>query len=181
MKKDEIKESEIVYKGKIFDIRKDRVLLENGRIAQRDILVHKGACTAVPLTDDGKIVFVKQYRHAIGEFLYEIPAGGLEVGELPEECIVRELQEEIGYKPGTVELLFQMFLAPGYSSERLFCYVCSDLEKSDLPCDEDENLEVYEFSFDKVLEMIDNGEIKDAKTIACCLAVINKKQENKNV
>lgn len=173
MEKDKILNTELIYKGKIFDIKKDKVLLSNGNIAQRDILVHKGACTAVPVTEDRKIVFVKQYRHATGEFLLEIPAGGLEIGENPEECIVRELQEEIGYKPGKIEYLFQIWLAPGYSSEKLYCYLCSDLEKSVLPCDDDENLKVYELSFDDVKEKITNGEIKDAKSIACCLAVIN--------
>lgn len=173
MKKDKILDTELVYKGKIFDIKKDKVLLSNGRIAQRDILVHKGACTAVPVTDDKKIVFVKQYRHATGEFLLEIPAGGLEADEKPEECIVRELQEEIGYKPGKVDFLFHIWLAPGYSSEKLYCYLCSDLEKSVLPCDDDEDLKVYELSFEEVNDKINNGEIRDAKTIACCLAVMN--------
>lgn len=173
MEKDKILDTELVYKGKIFDIKKDKVLLSNGRIAQRDILVHKGACTAVPVTDDKKIVFVKQYRHATGEFLLEIPAGGLEADEKPEECIVRELQEEIGYKPGKVDFLFQIWLAPGYSSEKLYCYLCSDLEKSVLPCDDDEDLKVYELSFEEVNDKINNGEIRDAKTIACCLAVMN--------
>lgn len=173
MEKDKILDTELVYKGKIFDIKKDKVLLSNGRIAQRDILVHKGACTAVPVTDDKKIVFVKQYRHATGEFLLEIPAGGLEADEKPEECIVRELQEEIGYKPGKVDFLFQIWLAPGYSSEKLYCYLCSDLQKSVLPCDDDEDLKVYELSFEEVNDKINNGEIRDAKTIACCLAVMN--------
>ena len=174
MKPDKLLDSEIVFKGKIFDIKKDKVLLENGNVARRDVLVHKGACTAVPLTEDKKIIFVKQYRHPAGDFLLEIPAGGLEDGEDPKDCIVRELQEEIGYKPNTVEFLFQIFLAPGYSSEKLFCYLCTDLEESSLPCDDDENLEVIKLDFNEITDKINKGEIKDAKTIACSLAVINR-------
>ena len=174
MKPDKLLESETVFKGKIFDIRKDKVLLENGNEARRDVLVHKGACAAVPLTKDRKIVLVKQYRHPAGDFLLEIPAGGLEIGEDPKDCIVRELQEEIGYKPGKVEFLFQLFLAPGYSSEKLFCYLCGDLEVSSLPCDDDENLKVVTLGFEEILDKINKGEIKDAKTVACCLAVINR-------
>ncbi len=173
---DKLLESETVYKGKIFDIKKDKVLLENGNVARRDVLVHKGACAAVPLTKDNKIIFVKQYRHPAGEFLLEIPAGGLEIGEDPKECIVRELQEEIGYKPGQVEFLFQLFLAPGYSSEKLYCYLCTDLSVSSLPCDDDENLKVITLDFDEIRDKINKGEIKDAKTVACCLAVINRFQ-----
>ena len=172
MKKDTVLESEIVYKGKIFDIKKDKVLLENGNEARRDILVHKGACTAVPITKEGKIVLVKQYRHATGEFLLEIPAGGLEIGEKPENCIVRELQEEIGYKPNNVKHLYDMFLAPGYSSEKLYCYVCTDLEKSTLPCDDDENIKVLEFTPIEIWDMIKKGEIQDSKTVSCVLTVL---------
>ncbi|MBQ0104569.1 MAG: NUDIX hydrolase, partial [Armatimonadetes bacterium] len=167
MKKDKVLNSEIVFSGKIFDIKKDTVLLENGREARRDILVHKGACAGVPITEDNKIILVKQYRHATGDFLLEIPAGGLEIGEDPKDCIVRELQEEIGYKPETVEFLYQIWLAPGYSEEKLYCYVCKNLKKSLLPCDDDENIEIYEFAFDEIEKMIMKGEIKDAKTIAC--------------
>jgi len=172
MKKDTVLNSEVVFKGKIFDIKRDKVLFENGNTSYRDILVHKGATCAVPLTNDNKIILVKQYRHATEEFLYEIPAGGLEIGEDPKDCIVRELQEEIGYKPNSVEYLFQIYLAPGYSSEKIYCYLCKDLEKSTLPCDDDENIEVCFFTFEEILSMISKGEIKDSKTISCVLAVM---------
>ena len=171
MEKDKVLKSEIAFKGKIFDIKIDEVLLENGNKARRDILVHKGACCGVPIDKDNNVIMVKQYRHATGEFLLEIPAGGLEIGEDPKECIVRELQEEIGYKPGKVEPLFSMWLAPGYSSEHLHCFICSDLEESILPCDDDENLKVVKLSFNEIESKILSGEITDAKTIACCMTV----------
>lgn len=172
MEKNKVLNSEIVFKGKIFNIKRDKVLLDNNKEAYRDILVHKGATCAVPITKDNKIVLVKQYRHATEDFLYEIPAGGLEDGENPKDCIIRELQEEIGYKPNSVEFLYQIYLAPGYSSEKIYCYLCKDLEKSSLPCDDDENIEVVEFTFEEIWNLIRNGKIQDAKTISCILTVM---------
>ena len=174
MEKDKLLKSEIIFQGKIFEIKKDKVLLENGNEARRDIIVHKGACCAVPITKEGKIILVNQYRHAVGDFLLEIPGGCLETGENPKDCIYRELQEEIGYKPGNIEYIFKMYSTPGYSTEGLFCYICSDLEKSSLPCDEDENIEIIELSFDEFNQYLKEDKIKDGKTIACCLYAMSK-------
>jgi len=163
--------SEVVYKGKIFDIKRDRVKTSFGNEATRDVLVHKGATAAVVVTHKNTILLVKQYRHSAEDFLLEIPAGGLEDGENPSDCIIRELQEEVGVKPNKIEFLYQIWLAPGYSSEKLFVYLATDLEKSILPHDQDEDLEVVELTFDEVIEMIVSGKIRDAKTIAAVLTV----------
>ena len=166
--------SETVYNGEIFDIHKDKIKTVKGNIANRDILVHKGAAAAVPLTDKNEVILVKQYRHATGNVLLEIPAGGLEPNEDPKDCIIRELQEEIGLKPNIIEHIYSIFLAPGYSTEYLHIYLAKDLIPSKLQEDQDENLEIVKIKIDKLVEMILNGEIKDAKTIAAVFSIHTK-------
>jgi len=172
--KEKLLSSKLAYKGKIFNIHQDKVETPSGYITYRDILVHQGAATAVPLTENNEVILVKQYRHATGDILLEIPAGGLEPNEDPKDCIIRELQEEIGLKPNYVEHLYSIFLAPGYSSEYLHVYFAKDFEESKLPEDTDENLEIVKIKLEDLVKMIVNGEIKDAKTIAAVLTVYAK-------
>lgn len=165
--------SQIIYEGRIIKLRKDLVRLPDGRESTREVVIHRGAVAAVPLLEDGSVVMVKQFRQAAGQELLEIPAGTLEAGEDPEACAQRELQEEIGYKPGKLRLLFSSYLAPGYSSEILHTYLAQDLVVSQTENDEDEFIEIVKVSFADAIELIRNGQIKDAKTI-CGLLMTEK-------
>lgn len=154
-----------VFTGKLVKLRVDTVRLPDGREATREIVVHRGAVTAVPIVDTNKIIMVRQYRQAAGETLLEIPAGTLDPGEEPYKCAVRELKEEIGYSPRKLTLMFRSYLAPGYSSEVLHTFLAEDLTRADARPDEDEFLEVVQIPLDEALDMIHSGDIKDAKTI----------------
>jgi ADP-ribose pyrophosphatase len=158
-------ESKRVYEGRVLNLRIDTVELPNGRISTREVVEHKGAVAVVPMLDKEQIVMVRQYRQAAGRTLLEIPAGGLEIGEAPEDCARRELAEEIGYVPGKLTELFYSYLAPGYSSEKLHTYLAEDLSPERRKCDSDEFLEVVTVSLEEALQLIESREIADAKSI----------------
>lgn len=171
--------SENIYKGAILDLNIDRVLFPTGCEKIREVVEHKSAVTVLPVHSDGKISLVRQYRHAVDEDLYEIPAGLIEPGEDPTETAVRELQEEIGYKPGIIEKVFEFYTSPGYSTERIIFYFATDLSPSKLAEDEDEYIKVFDFTLEEIKNMIESGDIKDGKTImAYCWYKSKKAEEN---
>lgn len=158
-------EKKTVFEGRIINMRQDSVLLENGKIATRDVIEHPGGVCVLPLTDDGQVIFVKQFRYPYGETLLEIPAGKLEAFEQdPEVCGRRELEEEAGVTADEMISLGQMYPSPGYCAEIIHMYLAKGLHKSKQRLDEDEFLEVFYYSFEKAVEMVLNHEIKDAKT-----------------
>lgn len=157
------------YQGKAFTVRQDEVRLPNGKTTHLDIVEHSGAVTILPVDGKGNIWFVRQYRHAAGFEILELPAGTLEKGEAPFDCAHREIQEEIGMKAGNIEKIGEFYLAPGYSTEFMHVYLATDLSPSSLPGDDDEFLEVEKYSIPQVFEMAQSGEIKDAKTLAILL------------
>lgn len=135
----------------------------------REVVEHPGAVAILPLLERDKILLLKQYRPAIGKWIYEIPAGTLEKGEDYLECARRELEEETGYKARRMEKLFEMYLAPGYSTEKLHSFLASDLEPSSPHRDLGEEIKVVKVPFEKALKMIESNRIEDAKTIATLL------------
>lgn len=158
--------SENVAHFRVFKIQQDRVRYPDGREGVYDIVKHAGAVTMVPIDDDGNIWFVRQYRHAVGETLLELPAGTLEADEHPEDCAHRELREEIGYAADNLRKLGEIFLAPGYSSEIMHLFLATQLERSPLAPDADEFLQAEAHRVSDVLTMLKNGGFRDAKTIA---------------
>lgn len=164
--REKILSSENVFNGKVLNIRVDQVELPDGMLSMREVIVHPGAVAVIPITDDGKVIFVRQWRNAAAEALLEIPAGGKSINENPVECAERELMEEIGYRPGNLIPLQSIYLAPGYSSEYLHLFIATDLSPERLPHDEDERLEIVIHSWDEIDELMNKGEFKDAKTIA---------------
>ncbi len=157
--------SEPVYLGKVVNLYVDVVRLPDGQQARREIVRHSGAVAMVPLLPSGDVVMVRQYRHAAGKVLLEIPAGTLEPDEDPEQAAVRELQEEIGYRPGKLTRLAGEYTAPGYTSELIHIYLATGLQESNLDQDDDEFLEVVRLPFDEALRRVEQGEIMDGKTI----------------
>ncbi|RFE01696.1 NUDIX hydrolase [Streptococcus parauberis] len=158
-----------IYEGAIFNVAVDDVELPNGLgQAKRELVFHRGAVSVLAITDDQKILLVKQYRKAIEQISYEIPAGKLEVGENGSEldAAVRELEEETGYQ-GQLEFIYEFYTAIGFCNEKIKLYLAKQLEKvpNPRPQDDDEVIELLEVTYQEALEMISNGKIVDAKTI----------------
>ena len=164
-KKWELLRSEEVYSCKMFKVRQDDVLLPNGRETKRQIVEHPGAVVILPKMQDGRLVLISQYRHAMGRAVLEFPAGRLEPGEEPLECAKREIKEEIGYAAAKWEYLGKIITMPGICTETLYCYVASDLRPEKLKGDEDEIIDTIPMTvFDTEQSILDGG-IDDAKTI----------------
>jgi ADP-ribose pyrophosphatase len=157
--------STTTYEGRLFNVEVDELAMGNGVLAQREIIRHPGAVAMVPVADDGRLLLVTQYRHAAGRRLLEIPAGTLEPGEDPRDCAIRECQEEVGMIPRNVVPMGGFFVAPGYTSEYIHLFVCTNLEDSVLDADEDEDLEVERPTLEEALTFIERGEICDAKSV----------------
>ncbi|MCL2545637.1 MAG: NUDIX hydrolase [Oscillospiraceae bacterium] len=152
------------YSGIIVNVRRDTVRLPNGNAAEREVVVHPGGVAILPLDEDGNVTLVKQFRYAGNQVLLEIPAGKLEIGETPEECGRKELREEVGFTAGRFELLSVMYPTMGYCTEKLHLYLARDLTFVSLQPEEDEFLEIVKMPLAKLIDMVVNGEIVDAKT-----------------
>lgn len=161
-----IVKSEVIFRGKVFNTKVDRIEYDSGNKSVREVAEHPGGAVVVPVTSDGKIVMVTQHRYPMNEILIELPAGKLGKGEDPQLCAVRELEEETGYKSDNIKELGSIYTTPGYSTEKLWIYLAKDLKPGDHNREEGEaGMEVFEFSLKEVEEKIYNGEIVDGKTI----------------
>lgn len=158
-----------VYEGLIVDVRRDKALLPNGKVVNREVVVHPGGVVVLPLDEDGFVTMVRQYRYPNQHVLLEVPAGKLEVGEDPEMCGRRELREEVGFTAQRFELLCVMEPSPGYSSEKLYLYLARGLTFVGLKPDEDEFLEVVRLPLADIVASVQRGEISDAKTALAVL------------
>ena len=167
--KEKTVKKEYIYKGKILSVRKDDILLPNGNPAIREVVEHSGG-SAIYCEKDGKILLVKQFRYPYKEELYEIPAGKLNEGETPEQTAIRELEEEGGIKAKKVEKLFDIYPTPAYTNEIIRIFKAEDFVESKIKLDEDEFLSGEWIDKDLALKMVNNGQIKDAKTIIAILS-----------
>lgn len=154
-----------IYKGQVVTLNIDRVTLPNGRTVELEVVRHPGAAAVVPMKDPDTVILIRQYRHAVGGFIYEIPAGKLHPGEDPRACAARELEEEIGYRADTLELLTSIFTAPGFADEVIHIYKAGGLTAGTQQLDQDEVLEVVEMPLANALARIRDGTIRDGKTI----------------
>jgi ADP-ribose pyrophosphatase len=157
--------SETVYTGKIIAVRHDTVRLPDGREATRDVVEHPGAVAVVPVTAAGEVVLVRQYRYPIARALLEVPAGKLDKGERPEDCARRELEEETGYKAGSLEHLATFFTAPGFTDEQMHLYVARDLSQTSQNTDQDEFIDIEYYTAAQIKKLLADKEIIDAKTL----------------
>ena len=163
--------SRLVYEGRIFDVTVDRVVLPHGREADLEVVRHDGSVVLLPIAADGRLLLVRQYRYAAGRFLWELPAGSLEVGEDPDAAAARECQEELGLIAESLQRLLTLYPTPGFCTETMTYYRATKLRTpgpGDPPAhqDEDESIEVGTFSVDQIRTMIASGEIADLKTVA---------------
>src|SRR5678815_1277671 len=161
----EIHSTEAIYKGKIFDVNIDSIG-EGDVEYKREIVVHKGSAVIIPVFEDGTVALVRQYRHAAGKYLLEICAGTLNSGEDPEEGAVRELEEEIGVRSAKIEKIAEFYVSPGFLTEKMFVFLATELTETQQNLEEDELLTIERHSFPALFEMICDGGVEDAKSIA---------------
>lgn len=166
--------SEKIYEGKIIKVRVETVELPGQIYAKREIVEHARGVGIVAITKEDNIILVKQYRKAINKPIYEIPAGIVEAGEDISDAAARELQEEAGFKPLNLELVVESYASPGFTDEKLSIFFTDKLELSQLDLDESEFLEVEEVPLTRAIEMVENFEISDAKTVIGILYAARK-------
>ena len=157
--------SAIVFQGKLLDVRIDKVILPNGDNGVREWINHPGAVCCIPILPNGKIALIRQYRYSVRKMMIELPAGKLDKNEAPEDCAIRELEEEIGYKANKITFLTNIHPAIGFADEKMWIYFAEDLEKTNQKLDSDEFIEIIPTKLEDALEMVWNGEITDVKTI----------------
>lgn len=161
--------SELVFKGRVLEVRNDSVELENGSVTTREVIRHNGGVAVLAVDGEENILFVRQYRYPYAEVLLELPAGKLNSGEDPEACGRRELQEETGYEAGEFTLLGVAYPTPGYTDEQLHLYAAKNLTFKGQQLDEDEFLTVLKIPYKEAVQRVLSGEIKDAKTVIAIL------------
>jgi ADP-ribose pyrophosphatase len=162
--KPEVISTEEIYKGKVFDVLEAEI--REGEIEyKREIVWHKGSAVIVPVYADKTVALVRQYRHAAGDFLLEIPAGTLNKEESPEIGARRELEEEIGVTSEKIEKLTEFYVSPGFLTEKMHVYLATDLIETAQNLEADEILTIERITFPEAFEKIKAGEIQDAKTI----------------
>jgi ADP-ribose pyrophosphatase len=159
-----------IYEGRVFSVVVETVTLPKGHRLDVDVVRHPGSVVILPMTSDGDVMLVRQYRHAIGRWVWELPAGSLKKGENAEAAAIRECHEEIGLVPAKMERLGSFFPTPGYCDEEMIFYKASGLrepaEGDEAHPDEDEDIEPRPFALDELRRMIETGEIVDLKTVA---------------
>jgi len=169
-----------LHHGKVFQLMRENVTLPNGVTIDLDIIRHPGASATVPITDNNSVILIQQYRHAIGDFIWEIPAGTLDPHESPLECAKRELTEETGFSAEKWQKLGEITPVPGYSDERIHVFLASQLSSATQNLDKDEVLNVHARNLEDAIEMIMKGVIQDGKTIAGLLLAHHKLKERQN-
>lgn len=160
----------LIHKGTIIDYYVDTMQLPNGKKAQWDYIQHNGAAAVVPVTEDGKILMVTQYRNALERYTLEIPAGGLNPGEATDMAAARELEEETGYASEDLELLLSIRTTVAFCNEKIDIYLARNLVKTHQHLDEDEFLNVGAYTMEELEKMIFEQKIQDSKTIAALMA-----------
>lgn len=169
--------SEYLYKGKIINLRKDEVEIVSGRTSFREIVEHNGGVGLAVMTDQGKMVLVRQFRKPLERDILEIPAGKIEPSEDPMVTAARELKEETGYTGENFELIGKIYPSVGYTTELIYLYICTGLTPGETEFDESESIEVEEYDLAELYEMAMSGKIEDAKTLVAILLVYGRKNE----
>ncbi len=165
--------SKKIFEGKIINLRVDTIELPNQKRATREIVEHPGAVGIVPITSNQEMILVKQFRKPVDDFLLEIPAGKLEKNEEPLSCAVRELKEETGYTSANIKSLFSFYTSPGFSDEKMYLYLATDITPGPSNPDEGEYIHIESYPIAQLVDMIYRDEIKDSKTIIGIMAAKN--------
>src|SRR5690242_1754517 len=165
-KKAMILKSEVIFQGKSFGVRRDELIEPTGVRTMREVVTHPGSVVVLPVLPDGRIVMVRQYRHATRQYLWELVAGRKEPGETPKEGAARELLEETGYRAKRFKVFLDVFPTPGFLEERMYLLLAEGLMAGEAQPEEDEKIEVRAFRLNELKKMIKSGRMRDAKSIA---------------
>ena len=165
----ELMRSEVLLQGRAFNVKRDTLKTPDGREIKFDIVDHCGSVVLLPIDDAGNLLFIRQYRHAVGGDLLELPAGTRDKDEPYEQCAAREIREETGMEAGSLLKIGEFYPVPGYSTEFMAVFLATDLKENPLQADEDEFLQVEKIPLKKAVEMAEHGEIQDAKSLAALL------------
>ena len=163
-----------IYRGKIVTLHVDTIRQASGKTTIREVILHPGGVTAIPVLDDGRILLIRQFRYPIGKFILELPAGKLDTGQPPKETVARELEEEIGYAAGRLEYETTFYTTPGISNEVIHFFIARELTPCTQRLEEGEHIMVEACSVDECLQKIGTGEIADGKTILGILWYVRK-------
>lgn len=167
-------DSQTIYEGKIINVYKDTVLLENGKKTTRELVTHQGGVCVVAVTDDNYVYMVEQFRYPFNKVILEVPAGKIDPNEDPLTCGKRELKEEVGVIAKNYENLGDFYPTVGFTNEIIYTYLATDLEVSKQQLDEDEFINIKKLPLKQVYDMVMSGEIKDGKTQTAILKAYNK-------
>ena len=167
--------SRSAYRGEWLEVFVEKVKLPNGHQIELDIIRHPGASAVVPFVSDEDILLIRQYRHAAGGTIYEVPAGKLDAGEAPEVCAARELEEEAGKRAGRLEKLGAIWTTPGFTDERIHLFAAYQLETVPQRLESDEVIELIEMPLRAALDLVWSGELSDAKS---ALALVHAGRQN---
>jgi ADP-ribose pyrophosphatase len=162
----EILSSEMTYQGRVFGLRRDEVLEPSGLRTKREVITHPGSVVVLPVLPDGRIVMIRQYRHATRQYLWELVAGRKEPEETPKQGAARELLEETGYRAKRFKVFMDFFPTPGFLEERMYLLLAEGLTAGEAQPEEDEKIEVRPFRLTELKQMIKSGRLRDAKSIA---------------
>ncbi len=165
----ELIKSETLLQGRNFKIKRDTLKTPDGRETKLEIVEHGGSVVIIAVDDDRNLLFVRQYRHAAGEDLLELPAGTRDDDEPFEQCAAREIREEVGMEAGKLEKVGEFYLAPGYSTEFMVVFLATKLKHNPLQADDDEFLQVEKIPLKKAIQMAESGDMPDAKSLAALL------------
>jgi ADP-ribose pyrophosphatase len=158
--------SKVIYKGPVFGVRRDEVLEPGGVRTTREVITHPGSVVVLPVLPDGRILLVRQYRHATRQFLWELVAGRIEPGENPRRAAARELLEETGYRARRFRVFLDVFPTPGFLEERMYILLAQELTSGDARPEVDEKIISRAFTASQLKQMIHRGKLRDAKSIA---------------
>jgi ADP-ribose pyrophosphatase len=158
--------SKVMYKGPIFGVRRDEVLEPTGVRATREVITHPGSVVVMPVLQDGRIILIRQYRHAARQFLWELVAGRIDPGESVRQAAARELIEETGYRTKRLRVFLDLFPTPGFLEERMYILLAEGLTSGKAEPEEDEKIVAKSFARDELEKMIQRGVLRDAKSIA---------------
>ena len=154
-----------IYRGRVVNLNLETVTLPNGATIELEVIRHQGAAAVVPLTDDGNVFLIRQYRHAAGGYIYEIPAGKIDRGEDPLDCAAREVEEEVGLRASSLAPMLSFYTTPGFTDEVIHLFLASGLTPGTQSLEHDEVLEVVKMPLEEAVRHIADGTIRDAKTI----------------
>lgn len=158
--------SEVIHHGRVFGVRRDELLEPSGVRTTREVVTHPGSVVVLPILPDGRIVLVRQYRHAARQYMWELVAGRKEPEETPKEGAARELLEETGYRAKRLKVFLDVFPTPGFLEENMYILLAEGLTAGEAQPEEDEKIEVRAFKLNELKQMIKSGRLRDAKSIA---------------